>query len=361
MKFKQKLHILEWLFPKNTRRRSILGLFIRILLSPYYYVFNKKAFYEQVVYNLALIQYKNNPTACEAAIKRFMLGDKHRFYVIKCPSLYDSGLFFSVIRQINHVFYAVVKGMIPVIDMKNYQNPYLDEDKVGKENAWQYYFLQPCGYELDDITGLDTTYSFDAYPSIVSWQLQKSTSGKNYDNRFQVGSLIFKHFFKLNEDALKYIEEEYQRLIKPGMRVLGVSLRGTDYFKARGHQIQPKVNDVIAKVREVMVLWNCDYIFLKSEERKTTNMFMEAFPGKVLRSDSVFYDDDLDDDYRLNISVKFNRDNDTYLKGLEYLTAIIILSRCTSAVMGHNSGSMSALYINGGQYENTYIYDLGVV
>ena len=58
---------------------------------------------------------------------------------------------FSCYDEYGACAYAVKQGYIPVIDMQNGRNTYLEEGKVGRENAWEYYFEQPCGYRLADI------------------------------------------------------------------------------------------------------------------------------------------------------------------------------------------------------------------
>ena len=282
------------------------------------------------------------------------------FYIIRRES--KAGLFSFVHTSFAHVIYALAKGMIPIVDMQNYLSPYLEDDKLGKENAWEYYFKQPCRYGLDD-TGRNVRYS-----SLHFWQsllplLILQSRDKRYSEFFELWSEVYRNFFALSDDASQYIEEEYKRLIKPDMRVIGVYCRGTDYVKMRprDHPAQPNVQDVIGKVNEVMQEWNCDFIYITTEERKTVELFEKAFPGKVLYANQMFYDD-IDYDYGSNFitGVNFDRENDTYLKGLQYLSSVIIFSRCTSAVISLCGGSVSAMYINGGKYENTYIFDLGL-
>lgn len=270
----------------------------------------------------------------------------------------DSGLFSIVLYAMQHMVYALGKGVIPVIDMRHNQT-YLEADESDNNiNAWEKFFKQPCGIGLDDIDG------FDVYktPHISIYPLEMSSQQALYTKHLRQWSAIFDSFLILNEKCAKYVEQEYRRLIKPGMRVLGVSFRGTDYAKMRpsGHYIQPGAEDVIDKVREVMPEWGCDYVFIKSEERKTVEKFESAFSGKVLTTSQLYYDE-LDIDYSKNYidNVCFDRENDKFLKNLEYLTSVTVLSRCTCAIMSINNGSLAGLYMNGGRYENMYMYNLG--
>ena len=283
-------------------------------------------------------------------------------FLIVAGTEYTLGLFGHVLFSFSFILYALGKGMIPIIDMQNYPNIYLEQDKFDKENPWEYFFKQPCGYSLGDVVNSECTHSLpyfwqNALPFFIfSNQLFE-------DENFHLWVTLYRNFFQLSDTAAEYIEEEYNRIIKPDMRVIGVYCRGTDYTKMRppGHPIQPEVGDVINKVKSVMLEWNCEYVYITTEERKIVEQFESAFPGRVLTVSQMYYDD-LDIDYGRQYvgTAKFNRDNDAYLKGLEYLSSVMVFSRCNSAVLGLCSGSMAALCINGGKYENIYIFNLGL-
>ena len=290
-----------------------------------------------------------------------------KFYIIRNKAtLIPVGLFNHVITTFMHILYATAKGMIPVIDMQNYPNIYLDDEKFGFENAWEYYFKQPCNFGLDDantVSRLHVVYSsqHNVFQQVLPLLLYGNE--KHYERDFRIWVTMFKHFFCLSSDALKYVDEEFCKIIKPGIRVIGIICRGGDYtaMRPKGHAVQPKVEDVIRKVKSVISDWSCDYIYVSSDERKAVKAFEEAFPGRVLSLSRMYYDD-IGFDYSKQYigEAKFNRENDAYLKGLEYLTQIMILSRCTSAVLSMTAGSAAARYINGGKYENLYVFDLGI-
>ena len=266
-----------------------------------------------------------------------------------------------MLLSFSHILYALAKGMIPIIDMQNFPNPYLEHDKLGKENSWEYFFKQPCGYDLSDVGNGECIYSHHNFIQSVL-PLFAYDDPLFEDECFQLWTAIFRNFFSLSDSAAQYIEEEYNRIIKPDMRVIGVYCRGTDYTKMRpaGHHIQPEVDDVIDKVKSVMPEWNCDYVYITTEERKIVERFENAFPGRVLTVSQMYYDDlDIDYEHQYIASAKFNRGNDAYLKGLEYLSPVMVFSRCNSAVLGLCGGSLAAMYINGGKFENTFIFNLG--
>ena len=68
------------------------------------------------------------------------------FYLISYD--YDTQGLFAIVKSVlSHVMYALDKGWIPVVDLKNYKCQYQQEG----ENAWELFFEQPEGYSLEDI------------------------------------------------------------------------------------------------------------------------------------------------------------------------------------------------------------------
>ncbi|MCM1182299.1 MAG: hypothetical protein NC337_02870 [Roseburia sp.] len=55
----------------------------------------------------------------------------------------------------------------------------------------------------------------------------------------------------------------------------------------------------------------------------------------------------------------FERENDKYLKGEEYLITIYLLAECDSIITPVVGGGLAAIRINGGKYRHKYIFDLG--
>lgn len=72
---------------------------------------------------------------------------------------------------------------------------------------------------------------------------------------------------------------------------------------------------------------------------------------------AVLYDHDTKGQYLA--SIRTNRKNDKYLKGLEYLANIYLLTKCDSIITPIVGGGLGAIRINGNKYHHKYIFDLG--
>ena len=175
---------------------------------------------------------------------------------------------------------------------------------------------------------------------------------------------IYNQCMCFNTSTYSYIQEEYRSLISPYKRVLGIICRGTDYtsLDPPGHPVQPSVQEVISYCQEHMKNTPYDAIYLATEERKIRDAFAAAFPGKILENKRKYYDDIYYSDNSIQYikDVHFQRENDDYLSGLEYLSSITLLSRCTSLVGGNCTGTMAAVFLNSGRYEHVHIFDYGL-
>ena len=96
---------------------------------------------------------------------------------------------------------------------------------------------------------------------------------------------------------------------------------------------------------------------MATEDENIFETFVDEFDDKLLftnqcrskRRDTLFMD------------IKFARENDYFLRGLEYCTVIEVLSNCDSLIANCLcGGAMAALTRNAGKYENVLIFDDGV-
>lgn len=276
------------------------------------------------------------------------------FFVIRRASC-KVGLFSSVMTNMGLVDYAVKKGYIPVIDMQNASNTYLEPEQVGKMNAWDFYFNQPMGYGLEDIAaskniilsnGLITKKN--DYPDM------RIVDDEKLLLRWRE---VFGKYFSINDALLEEFRTEKQKLFGEN-RVLGVLARGTDYInlKPKNHPIQPTAIQIVGKAAEVMEQYQCTYIFLATEDQSIFHTVKEQFGDKLLAMETTRYTTSGSQNINDMCS---GREADRYLKGKEYLLSVWLLSQCNCLVAGNVGGTHGALLMSPG-YEYSYVFDLGL-
>lgn len=289
--------------------------------------------------------------------KKISLGEENPdkiFFVVRRATC-KVGLFSYVMTNMGLVRQAVEQGYIPVIDMQRNANSYLEEEEIGKKNAWEFYFEQPCGYTLEDIgrskniilsSGLITDENI--FPGReITLDEELCEEWRNF----------FHKYLRVNEEIQREAEELYSRLFGK-KRVLGVLCRGTDYKNNRpaNHPIQPEADEVIRKAEEIMRMKNCEMLYLATEDDEIYRKFASAFGDRLRVTEAKR----CKNTGNANINdIEYERKNDRYLKGKEYLINILLLAMCDCLVAGSAGGTYGALLMSGG-YEYQYVYDLGL-
>lgn len=144
--------------------------------------------------------------------------------------------------------------------------------------------------------------------------------------------------------------------------MLGVLLRGTDYIKLRpaGHPVQPKPEEIAEKTRQLFNSGEYSAVYVATEEKKLYDLLGNTVGVENVRENKRQYYDDIFNDQKLELigKVHFDRDNDNYWKGLEYLSSLLILSKCHTLVGGNCGGTLFAVMM--GDYHKPTIFNYGV-
>ncbi len=277
------------------------------------------------------------------------------FYVIRRREI-RAGLFSYFLQNVNDIKYALDRGWIPVVDLQNSLNMYLNEDQIGRVNAWEYFFEQPCGYSLKDIKKsknivLGSGYLKECFPyKDISYLTDLEGPISEYRE-------IVKKYCRPSSEAQCMIDEVCNRL---GIddKTIGVLCRGTDYttIKPRGHHIQPAPEDMFDELDELIKTKGCDKIFLGTEDKEIYKRFEERYPDKIVtnRDDFVEYNGE-------NSLGQKTKDSNKDLKneGLVYLTTIAVLAKCKYFIGGATSGTVGVMLMANG-FDYCHVYDLGL-
>lgn len=277
------------------------------------------------------------------------------FYVIRRRDYY-CGMFSLVLTNLVRIDEAIKKGFIPIVDMQNDFNIYLAQDKIGKENSWEYFFEQPAGYSLEDISrSKNVIIGSGAVPHMFPYLDVKFLLGET--GELEYWRKLVKKYIVLNDKAKEYVDAEYSRLFTKEDKVLGVLCRGTDYVqgKPKNHPIQPTPIQAIEKTKEIFVEQKCSKIFLATEDALVFEAFKNEFGDKLITNKNEFIA------YQGGSIGKerYNLGGGTVQSGMEYLATIMLLARCSCLCAGCVSGTVGALLFTKG-YEYIYLFDLGI-
>ena len=283
--------------------------------------------------------------------------NKPTYYI--CRRVSDTlGLLSKYRVVMGHVRYALSNGWFPVVDMQNYSNSYLAPEKLGKENSWEYYFEQPVRIGLEEAYNGENVIlsSNDVTPSPGHTMKFLENKGRNL---MEWQMLIKLGFMKIKPELMQEISEIREKLFPPEERILGVHLRGTDFFvrKNKGRPIPPPTEfasiTVNAKLRE----WKCQKFFLATEDKTIADTFKENFGEECITFDQEYVTFNPKRDKATSVC-RINRPNDHYLQGKEYLTQMVLLSTCNSFVGARCSGT-TFVAMMGENFARTYYFNLG--
>lgn len=284
------------------------------------------------------------------------------FYIISGTHLKMRGLFGDINVIYRYCNYAIEKGYIPVIDFKHVPNNMISDKDVGKINGWETLFEQPTKYSLEEALASKNRIVIDCHGNgslqckereEVPWDIDWNDE-KSIDYWTKVIGLI-----RIKPEIMQDIERSFNNIFSSDDRILGVKIRGTDYVanKPYGHPVQPEVEDVIIKTREIKDVYKCNKIFLSCEDKTVKEKFKDEF-GEVLVTGNVAYSVN-NKEYLYDFYEKNNID--PLENNMEYLTNTIFLTKCNCLISSQNSAT-NAIRLWGrknGGYEYEYIYDLG--
>lgn len=246
------------------------------------------------------------------------------------------------------IIYALYKGCVPVVNFNENEPDFF---------KWDWYFEQPCDIEKTDITGFQRI-PCDIVSNSLKVDMQKIHTPKAWE--FRIFKLLYRRFVKFNEKTRLYVEEEIRNIGDPS-QMLGVLIRGTDYVKIHpsGHPVQPEPEEIVQKVHELFQSGKYTAAYVATEERKLYNLVGSAIGQENLRQNKRRYYDDIyyQDNVELIGTIHFDRDDDNYWKGIEYLSSLAILSKCRSLVAGNCGGTLYAMMM--ADYDQPMIFNYG--
>ncbi|MBQ3336789.1 MAG: hypothetical protein IJG80_05240 [Selenomonadaceae bacterium] len=245
-----------------------------------------------------------------------------------------------------HVRYALSKGWLPVVDMQNYPNPYLLPEKLGQENAWEYYFEQPFRVDLAKAYDGENVVLSDGdcvkpYPDYSLNLLQK----KN-DDLVEWRMLVKLGLMKVKPELSKEIVALRDEIFVPGELTLGVLLRGSESDKKiKGQPIPPPAAFAVNSVSEKFKEWECDKIILATSDQSLVEMFRNNFGDRCVPLDqicSVCYDTAQDDSEEKPSDEMVNANR---LQGKKDLMQAIILRYCNFFISERCSDATITMFL----------------
>lgn len=252
---------------------------------------------------------------------------------------FNEGLVSIMRLTYTHVRWILEKGYIPVVDLHEYPNQYLNSEK---ENMWEYFF-EPVS-EISVGEAYESKNVISASENTVLLGESKINPYQEKWGRRSLDSEVFCKLIRMNKATRQYVEKKMPE--KLSGRVLGVVMRGTDYRKEAAEKINKEWRRDIVDAETFLQACihyknklEYEYIFLATEDAEYFEMFRQTFGDKLLSVDQkrVSYD------YKNQKYVQIKdllAIQDGKAAGRNYLAVIHSLSVCDSLLYNIECGAV---------------------
>lgn len=297
-------------------------------------------------------------------MERKSYGNKNRdktFYVIRTDSTQRWGVFTTYNFVLNNIKYACEHNWIPVVDYKNYYLCGLqDEDKRGKENAWNYYFedLVP-EYSLDEVYESQNVIlgPLRGQPcGSIDWSENLDFYSGKYKKYFQLAN----QYIRFNKQLLEKVQKIYQQVFPKQEKVLGVTIRAGAYWGYvtqdsgwKNHRKGLSVQECIQHIIDCMEELKVQSFFLSCDDQYYIDTIKEKFGDKCYyyqRTRSAFFQNDGTPNTAERTRVPIMQ-CDVVERNQDYIIEVILLSKCNYLLGIKGGAAVATHFIKGEPYE----------
>lgn len=334
--------------------------------------------YEKMMYYCDTIKGKKNTYVYSYKIRGGRKNPDKFFYIFR----YDVPAYgiLAVARTMpDNLLWAKRNGYIPVV-MLEYRWNYKRKELLNN-NVWDYFFQQPGGYSLEEVL---------RSKNVLVGMLREHKGNMNTfisedpGHYFGKDAQLYSLCVRLNEDIKVKLEQYFKKLFENKHNILGVALRegfgvhasvGNQHAKKHAHSINIEI--AIEQVKQYMIKWNCDYIFLTTAYTDSIIQFSNVFGKQViytererlLMSEHAENLRLLDENCDVLDTSKYNEDHkfwDQYSnfdlygneqKVYDYLVEVYGLSQCNYLLADESSAVMAAEIWNGNKYKDIKFFN----
>lgn len=277
--------------------------------------------------------------------------------------------------------------LIPIVDMLHYPSKFWrgsDHTHVS-QNDWEMYFEQPIfGFGLedtaeakhvilgsDDVQTLDISRLLNCYWSWdeikryhSTWEKYIHFNKKVAENIntwekeiFQEDRRIIGCFARMQIAAGKILQ---QNMSKEEDEAITRKLDCEGWSMSSYTSRQISMEQLADMLKSLLKKWDATHVFLCIDDQETVEYVKKVLGDQVLtiprRRFNLFKEGRVQQE---RFEQEIFEKTDSYTLGamnLAYLTEVYLLSKCSSFVCGRGTGAISALIMNGGRYEHTYLF-----
>ncbi len=298
----------------------------------------------------------------------------------------DYAIFAAGIQYIFACEYAESKGFIPLLDLE--YGYIFQQNNLGYENEWDACFKQTLTVK----EALDKDYVLvESFGTPNTWlpKMCMELNGErddhfihakqdNWRSYYTKISPYVKKWWIIKDEVMNDYIQKVGRRIRSENKILGVALRelfskdvnkhedDSDVKLFANHPLVPGVEEILFMTKEYMKKWNCTKLFLSTQYQESLELFVKEFGEDVIYlererteflnySSGIVMDESNRDAKKYYEYIKKQNSNLTKNVTIPYVQEVIGLSECDFLIAAKCSGTIAALALNGGKYQDIYI------
>ena len=276
------------------------------------------------------------------------------FYIIRKTEP-GSGLMSEWMFVLDHLIKAKKRGVVPFVELSI--NRFCGEKNQDFElkNVWEYYWEQPSKYRMAEIYQSKNIILSQGWPNHNFVTINALSDIKRLKEFCDASKSV-----PLKNEVITHINKVMpSAFFNDNKKIIGVNFRGSGFTinQLSEHAIQPDVSRMLDLTSHQLKKWNADTIYIKAEEQYVIDLFKKEFGEIVIHSNNRRFaefksGEEFEDLYADN-------PYPTYMNGLEYLSEIVMLSKCNYLIGALNTGTIAAIIMNDLKYKDVYLDDLG--
>lgn len=191
-------------------------------------------------------------------------------------------LYLNVLLRIKE---ASDRGMVPVVDLQNYPNTYLEQDLLHRVNSREHYFRHPSRFSLEEAYRSANVVLSDMETPVLGSPrsfYQSCLCGPRAGEYLSVA----RDRMGFADEFAEYFEGQLRNVFAPRSsgRVLGIVSRGTDLVGFEGHSVQPTLNELVSAARAPIKTYDISAVYVASDSDSALESIREELGRDVVFS-----------------------------------------------------------------------------
>lgn len=278
-----------------------------------------------------------------------------RFYRIDLDDWHGNSGFFALLNgTVQRLEMADRLGAVPEISWIH--TAYSDPEIGRTKNVFEYYFERPCTVpvkELEQAKNVIFSRPGDGFPK------REDALYLSLEPYLDEAAALVRKYIRIRLDVAARLEEDFRSLgAEPGT-MLGVHVRGTDYFRdLNGHPKAVSFQEYLDKAVELAERYGVSKVFLATDDARAAELFRNALGSRL-----VLYEGTLRGSGMTGVHYQGAGEASGFRMGYEVLRDVLTLSRCRYFIGGMSQVSLAVRLFNrayGTPFDEVYLFDKGL-